>query len=129
MTGHSFHHRKDNNGLVIYITMVNPSNILPTMFPFDDNKQTIVTRWIRELRCHPFWEKSFLRLVEMALDTKLSIYTVNRSGEFFSIKSPSSYDDSELYIQKSGIQQNVSFIKGVSRSAGTGKGVGIVVML
>jgi len=59
MTGHSCHYRKDNNSIFINETMVNPSNILAAMFPFDDNKQTIVTRWIWELRCHPIWEKSF----------------------------------------------------------------------
>jgi hypothetical protein len=43
MTGHSCHYRKDDNSLFINVTMVNPSNILAAMFPFDDNKQTIVT--------------------------------------------------------------------------------------
>ena len=62
----------------------------------------------------------------MASDTKLFILTLNQGNEFFLIESPSSYNNSELCIQKSRVQQNVFLIEEVSRSAGTGKGVRIM---
>ena len=54
--------------------MMNPSYVLPTMDPLDNNKETIVACWIWILRSEPLWEKGFPGLIEVVSDSKLSFY-------------------------------------------------------
>ncbi len=77
MASHSIYNSQDNNCLVAFITMVNPSDVLAAMISFDNDKQPIVARWIWVLWSHLIWEKGFKSFVDLALDTKSPVYREN----------------------------------------------------
>jgi hypothetical protein len=75
MARHSIYDGQENNRLSAFIiTMMNPSDVLPTMVPFDNDKETIVACWIGVLWSDPLWEKDFPRLVEVVSDNELFFY-------------------------------------------------------
>src|SRR5258708_4591349 len=84
----SNHNSQDKDHLPTYKTMVDPSDMLTQMFPFDHHKQAIVMPRIWMLGSHLFQGKKFQSLVFLASDTKSAIHRHDESSNFLSLVLP-----------------------------------------
>ena len=102
-TFHLVYHGQDNFWFVIFILMVDSSNIFPTVLAMDYNEQSIIAHRIRMLGENPLRRYRFWCLVVIMSDTQLSIQQSNSNSYFLSFETPTMHYHPEFLANKSWI--------------------------